>query len=127
MTEYLTSDNIDFVNTLVEEINSIKNSFEANPKDAEHKANYIKLIKILLVVKDIDDDEISKRVEKYMTDEPNEKPKEELKEELGNLPNYFKIQNNSMIEKIYDDITNNFRRNFDFNIVEDMENIILCD
>jgi hypothetical protein len=127
MTEYLTSTNIDFVNTIVEEINSIKNSFEANPKDAEHKANYIKLIKMMLFFRDIDDDEIGKRIEKYMTDEPNEKPKEELKEELGNLPNYFKIQNNSMIEKIYDDITNNFRRNFDFNIVEDMENIILCD
>jgi hypothetical protein len=127
MTEYLTSTNIDFVNTIVEEINSIKNLFEADPKDAEHKANYIKLIKMMLFFRDIDDDEIGKRVEKYMTDEPNEKPKEELKEELGNLPNYCKIQNNSMIEKIYDDITNNFRRNFDFNIVEDMENIILCD
>ena len=127
MTEYLTSDNIDFVNTLVEEINSIKNLFEADPNDEEHKANYIKLIKMMLFFRDIDDDEISKRVEKYMTDEPNEKPKEELKEEPGNLPNHFKIQNNSMIEKIYDDITNNFRRNFDFNIVEDMENIILCD
>jgi len=127
MTEYLTSTNIDFVNTIVEEINSIKNLFEADPNDEEHKANYIKLIKMMLFFRDIDDDEISKRVEKYMTDEPNEKPKEELKEEPGNLPNHFKIQNNSMIEKIYDDITNNFRRNFDFNIVEDMENIILCD
>ena len=123
MTEYFISNNIDFVNRFVEEINSIKNSFEADRNDEEHKANYIKLIKIFLLVRDIGDDEINKRVEKYMIDEPKEEPKEEL----SNLPNYFKIQNNSMIEKIYDDITNNFRRNFDFNIVEDMENIILCD
>ena len=138
MTEYITPANIEFINNIIEEIIAIKNSFETDPNNEEHKANYVKLIKMMLFFRDIDDDEISKRVDVYMMDEgkqeltrdqnqePNQEPKQEPMRE--DLPNYFKIQNNFMIEKIYDDITekNNFRRNFEFTILEDMEDIILC-
>ena len=134
MTEYITPANIELTNNIVEEINTIKNSFEADPNNKEHKANYVKLIKIMILFKDIDDDEISKRVEAHMIDEAKQEQEQEQAQEQEQeqpqeqAPDYFKIQNNFMIEKNYDDITekNNFRRNFEFTILEDMEGIILC-